>query len=163
MLTIIRPYLYGALLIAIVSGGVYVHWLSDSRDKYKASSEQFQAEAKAANDVLVTERKAAADANARAKQTQIEKQVIENEAQANRDCIANKSCGVRVDLKYKACPVSSATTSGSGIDELQEQNRRNFELWINDLKESVKLDNLYIIKLQEDVKVRSDSKYCQLK
>lgn len=128
-----------------------------------ARADKAEAELTDAKSILETERKAAADANARAKQTQLEKQVIQNEAKANADCIRNRTCGVRVELKYQTCPVSSANASGSGADELQEQNRRNFELWINDLKESVRLDNLYIVKLQEDVKVRSSADYCKPK
>jgi len=48
MFTTIKAYLYGALVLVIVSGAIGVNWLYDSRLKYKASSEQFEQDAKTA-------------------------------------------------------------------------------------------------------------------
>lgn len=160
----IKPYLYAVLLIALVSFGVYVHWLSESRDKYKASSELHEAEAKSANAIIYTERKAAADANERAKQTQIEKKVIEDEAQANKNCIANKSCGVRFVFKSAVCnTVPTPAASGSNIDGGSSQDVGDFAQWYIALEAAIKENLLQIKKLQEDLKVRSDPAYCQPK
>lgn len=158
--------IYGAVAIFALIGILwwrYDYVVSD-RDAQKLAKETAESSLKELTSTREKERAQLVEAQARESQTLMEKKAIEDEAQANRDCIAAGNCGVRWKIKYQTCPsLPNSATGELGADELQERNRKDFELWIASLQESVRKDNLYIVKLQNDIRVRSDPKYCQPK
>lgn len=165
---LLKMWGYGFLALLVLGSvswiGYQIYNAFDEREKFKLLSENQAKQINAANDLRIKERAQLDEANERETKILSEKKAIEDEAQANRDCIAAGTCGVRYKLKYQTCPRLPNTSTGErGADELQESERRNFESWINDLQESIRKDNLYISKLQNDVQIRSNEKYCSPK
>lgn len=163
-----NPLLLKAKLVGYALGAGFLLWIAyqvynafDEREEFKSLSEKQAREITQASDLRTKERAQLVEAQARESQTLTEKKAIEYEAQANRDCIAAGNCGVRWKIKYQTCPsLPNSATGQLGADELQERNRKDSELWIANLRESVRKDNLHIVSLQEDIVVRSDPKYC---
>lgn len=134
------------------------------RDKYKAESKQYKAEALAQENLVKDKEKLIADANARAAQYLIEKKAIENEAKANNECIAAGTCGVVVRWKQAICSsVSSTTSTGPGVNDTSGTNSADFARWYVTLEEALKKNEVKIAKLQQDVLIRSNPKYCEPK
>ena len=155
-------YFYAFILVLIIGLGLFSYSESVRIDTLKTANKELVSKVEASESARKKEQQDAIDANNRAKQTQIEKQVIEDEAQKNRDCIANSTCGVKFVYQHAACsPVHNAGAGGSSVDGAAGQDLRDFASWVNNLEAAIKDNLLQISKLQEDVKVRSNTNYCQ--
>lgn len=156
--------LYAGLAVLAVLVGLWWHYDSviSERDSLKTQLTDSQAALKNKDAVLESERADALSANARAITTQLEKKAIEDEANLMRSCISNESCGVRVKFKFNTCPnIQNATTSGPGADGATESDTRDFQTWVFDTEESIKLNLHQIAKLQQDVLERSKQGACK--
>jgi len=158
--------LYSLIMaVIVISIIIVVAWLRydyivKDRDQYKTKFENAAANLAIEKANRDTEKQASIEAAARSNKIQSEKEAIENEAKNMRSCIDNNSCGVRVELKYKVCPsLPTTATSGSMANDDQPYGG-DFQRWINDTRESIKLDALKIKGLQEDLKIRSSPDYC---
>lgn len=155
--------LYATLGIFVMIGLAWWQYSSaiTERDKYKAESIQYKAELKVSKDLVEAKELLLVEANQRAAKYLVDKQGIENEAKANRDCIASNTCGVVVRYKQAICSsMSSASSSGSGVNDTTGTSAEDFARWYVSLEEAIKKNDLKIVALQKDLQVRSNPKYC---
>jgi len=155
--------LYATLGIFIFIGLAWWQYSSaiTDRDMYKAESIKYQAELKVSEDLVKAKELLLTDANKRATKYLEDKKVIENEAKANNECIAAGTCGVIVRYKQAICSnLPSSVGSRPGVNDTSGTNSADFARWYVTLEEALKKNELKIVKLQADVKIRSNPKYC---
>lgn len=155
--------LYATLALLAMIGLAWWQYSSaiTDRDKYKADSIRLEAELQVEKDIVKAKELAITEANKRAVRYSEEKKVIENEAKSNRECIAAGTCGVVLRFKSAVCTeLHNTTTSRSGTNESSGTDPKDFARWYDTLEEAIKKNELKIVKLQEELSLRSKPNYC---
>lgn len=163
----IKIYLIvGAVVAAIIAGFLWrLDYLQAKNDELESKVSWYETALKNEKDLNIKQAANLDEANQRAQKNATEKQSILDETKKLRDCVANKSCGYVLRFQPIQVPATSSGDTGKaepGINDTSCRFGSDFDAWVVELVESIRLNKQKIESLQADVLVRSNKNYCRI-